>query len=695
MEGVESLRLAQCPRCQRLFAISSHCDRGHLVITETQRAEIRRLFYAEHWRIGTIAREMGLHPGTVQAAIETVRFNPRTLMRPSRLDPYLDFLPRPCAVARGNEKGRVERQIRFLRDRFFAARSFRDVEDLNAQFLRWREEWAHARPCPGDPRKPLTLVATNDEVRILDGEQEVARHARSYDRPLGIHRLLFLEFNLGSAKVIATMKQVVFAIAIALLFASCGGAPESPLAPVKLNFVLIFIDDMGYGDIGSFGPTLNRTPNLDRLAAEGMKLTSFYAQPVCTASRASLMTGSYPIRNGLQTGYWHPVLMPGDPQGIHEDETTVAEVLKQQGYATGIIGKWHLGDQPQFLPNNHGFDYYFGLPYSNDMTPFTPHRNRDFPPLPLLRNGEVFHEVPEDQSFLTGDYTREALKFIDDHHEEPFFLYLSHSMVHVPLWAGEDFNGTSNNKILGDCIEEIDLSVGEVRKKLEEHGIEENTLVFFTSDNGPARGSAGPLRGRKGSTYEGGMREPTIVWWPGTVLAGSEYGDVASTMDILPTFASLAGGSAPAERTDGHDISEILRGAVDQPSEYDAFYYYLGYKLSAVRSGKWKLHVDGTLYDLEADIGESRDVAAENADTVVRLEGLIEKGRRELGDGPIWPLDPGIELPPTARPIGKIEHQPKLLIPRHGREGDAAHEPPIRTRKTPRPPPDFVRPENW
>ena len=236
-----------------------------------------------------------------------------------------------------------------------------------------------------------------------------------------------------------------------------------------------------------------------------MKLTSFYAHPVCTPSRAALMTGSYPIRNGLQTGYWHPVLMPADPQGIHPDETTVAEVLQQRGYATGIVGKWHLGDQPEFLPNNHGFDYYFGLPYSNDMSPFMPLNSRNHPPLPLLRNGEVVREVPEDQSFLTGSYTAEALSFIDRHHDDPFFLYIPHSMVHVPLWAGEAFKGTSANRILGDCIEELDWSVGEVRKKLEEHGhCREHTGVLHVRQRArprQRRAAAGPqgqhLRGRR------------------------------------------------------------------------------------------------------------------------------------------------------------------------------------------------------
>ncbi len=462
------------------------------------------------------------------------------------------------------------------------------------------------------------------------------------------------------------------------------------------NFVLVFIDDMGYGDIGAFGSTLNRTPNLDAMADEGMKLTSFYAHPVCTPSRAALMTGSYPIRNGLQTGYWHGVLMPGDPQGIHADEVTVAEVLKDAGYATGMVGKWHLGDQPEFLPNNHGFDYYFGLPYSNDMSPFMPLNPRNHPPLPLLRNGEVVQEVPEDQSFLTGDYTKEALGFIDRHHDRPFFLYIPHSMVHVPLWAGEDFKGTSGNEILGDCIEELDWSMGEIRKKLEEHGIAKNTLVFFTSDNGPARGSAGPLRGRKGSTYEGGVRVPTLAYWPGMIPAGSSYSDTATTMDILPTFAALAGGSAPEDRIDGHDLSAILAGRTDKASPYDAFYFYRGYSLAAVRSGKWKLHSDGTLYDLEVDIAESRDMAETEPEVVERLGKLLADARATIGDGPTWPTDPGISLPATARPIGKIDREPKLLIPRHGVSGDAAHEPPIRTKRTNvERPPGYERPANW
>ena len=361
-----------------------------------------------------------------------------------------------------------------------------------------------------------------------------------------------------------------------------------------------------------------------------------------------------------------------------------------------MVGKWHLGDQPEFLPTKHGFDYYFGLPYSNDMSPYMPLNPRNHPPLPLLRNLEIIREVPEDQSFLTGDYTAEALAFIDRHKDRPFFLYIPHSMVHVPLWAGEEFKGVSGNGVLGDCIEELDWSVGEIRRKLEEHGIANNTLVFFTSDNGPARGSAGPLRGRKGSTFEGGVRVPTVAWWPGTIPPGSSYNDTATTMDILPTFAALAGAEAPADRIDGHDISAILKGATEQMSPYGEYYYYRGYELQAVRSGEWKLHADGTLYNLEEDVAESEDVSDSTPDVRDRLAALLEKGRETIGDGPVWPIDPGISLPATARPIGKIEREPKLLIPRHGVEGELAHEAPVRTKTVEvKPPPGYERPKNW
>ena len=402
------------------------------------------------------------------------------------------------------------------------------------------------------------------------------------------------------------MKRLVPAVCATLALFSCGGAPEGAPDVRKPNFVLIFIDDMGYGDIGAFGSTDNRTPHLDRLAAEGMRLTSFYAHPVCTPSRAALMTGAYPMRNGLQTGYWHPVLMPGDPQGIHADEITVAEALKEQGYATGIIGKWHLGDQPEFLPNAHGFDYYFGLPYSNDMSPFLPLNKRNHPPLPLLRNGEVIREVPEDQSFLTGDYTAEALKFIDAHHGQPFFLYIPHSMVHVPLFAGDDFRGRSSNGILGDAIEELDWSVGEVRKKLEEHGIAENT--------GPARGSAGPLQ----RTQRQHLRR-RHARARHRLVAGNRSRPAAST-PTRPrpwTFCRLSprwpAARFPSERIDGprHFGHPQRRDRSGLPhTQRSTTTAATNCARCAAGSGNCMLTARSTIW--EADIAESNDVAAEN-----------------------------------------------------------------------------------
>ena len=484
-----------------------------------------------------------------------------------------------------------------------------------------------------------------------------------------------------------------------LLALSCGPSSREARPDSRPpNFVVIFIDDMGYGDIGPFGSTLNRTPNLDRMAAEGMKLTSFYAAPVCTPSRASLMTGSYPIRNGLQTGSWHGVLMPGDEHGIHPNEITIAELLQERGYATACIGKWHLGDQPPFLPTRNGFDYYYGLPYSNDMNPDAPRNIRNHPPLPLLRGekigGEKVLREVKDQSFLTGAYTKEAVQFIEEHRDEPFFVYMPHSMVHVPLYAGEAFRGKSNNGILGDAIEELDWSVGEVLGKLRELGLDDNTLVIFTSDNGPARGSAGPLRGRKGSTYEGGMREPTIAWAPGMVPAGSSYDGVTSTMDLLPTLAALAGAKVPSDRViDGHDISAILAGETGRESPYEFFYYYRGYELRAVRGGDWKLHTNGELYDLGNDIAEANDVSREHAEIVAKLQSALETALVELGDGPSWPGDREVRIGANVRPVGKVE-SPKFLIPRHGQTGEAAHAPLIKG-KTPPPPPGWQAPANW
>ena len=434
----------------------------------------------------------------------------------------------------------------------------------------------------------------------------------------------------------------------------------------KPNFVLIFIDDMGYGDIGPFGSTKNRTPNLDRMAAEGMKLTSFYvAAPVCTPSRAALMTGCYPKRVGLAKGPRHAVLLPGDAHGLNADEVTVAEVLKSAGYATACIGKWHLGDQPEFLPTRHGFDYYFGLPYSNDMWAGHPVKKFNFPPLPLMRGEKAVGRIDTmaDQSKLTALYTQEAVTFIRDNKDRPFFLYLPHNMMHGPLAPGAAFAGKSANGKVGDVIEELDWSTGEILKTIRELGIEKDTLVFFTSDNGAAAGTAAPLRGRKGTCFEGGMREPTLAWWPGTIPAGAVCDEIATAMDILPTFAALAGAKQPQDRIiDGKGARDLLTGKGGAKSKYEAFFYYRRESLSAVRSGPWKLHANGQLYNLDKDIGEKTNVADDNPAVVKRLAGYLEKARADLGDGP----DPG----PGCRPVGKAKGPLKYVIPRSENTND-------------------------
>lgn len=446
-----------------------------------------------------------------------------------------------------------------------------------------------------------------------------------------------------------------------ILAAVLGSFPVWGTPSTKPNIILIFIDDMGYADIGPFGSTVNRTPNLDRMANEGMRLTSFYAAPLCTQSRAALMTGSYPIRVGLMHGTWHPVLMPGDAHGINPEEITIPEVLKENGYATSCIGKWHLGDQLPFLPTRHGFDYYYGIPYSNDMIPVNNAKGRNFPPLPLLRNETVIGEVT-DQSTITENLTREALNFIETNKDNRFFLYMPHVMVHVPLHAGKAFEGKSANGILGDAIEEIDWSVGEIFKTLKRLGLDNDTLVVFTSDNGPARGIATPLRGKKGSTFEGGMREPCIVRWPGHIKASTSCDEITSTMDLLPTFARLAGTSAPTDRTiDGNDIWPLLSSQLGARSAYEAFYYYNKNNLQAVRSGPWKLHLLGdkgqpALYQLNNDISETTNLIGQHPQVARRLRALLESAREDLGDGT---AHPGANVRPVA-----YYKNPKQLIPR-------------------------------
>jgi arylsulfatase A len=440
----------------------------------------------------------------------------------------------------------------------------------------------------------------------------------------------------------------------------------------KPNFIVINIDDLGYADIGPFGSTLHRTPCLDRMAREGRKLTSFYAAPVCSPSRAALMTGCYPKR-ALSIPH---VLFPAGANGLAPAETTVAELLKERGYATALVGKWHLGDQPEFLPTRQGFDEFFGLPYSNDMGPAADGVKSDFgkplpedkgkgqPPLPLLRGETVLQRVrPDDQTRLVELYTAEAERFIRARKDGPFFLYLAHSSVHFPLYPGKDFRGKSKNGLYGDWVEETDASVGRVLDLVRELGLEKKTLVLFTSDNGGTNRAVNrPFRGNKGTTLEGGMRVPTIAWAPGRIPAGTETDAVAGMMDVLPTLARLAGAALPKGRViDGLDLWPVLMGAPDARG-HDVFYYYRGLKLEAVRGGSLKLHLaKGDLYDLSRDPGESKNLAAELPDEVRRLQGLADRMKDDLGlDG----------IGPGCRPLGKVA-DPRPLIAHDGsvREG--------------------------
>jgi arylsulfatase A-like enzyme len=434
------------------------------------------------------------------------------------------------------------------------------------------------------------------------------------------------------------------------------------------NFVVIFIDDMGYGDIGPFGSDRNDTPHLDRMAEEGLKLTSFYvAAAVCTPSRAGLMTGTYPRRINLAEGWRHSVLFPGDPKGLNPEEVTIAEVLRDAGYATGCFGKWHLGDQPKFLPTNQGFDTYFGIPYSNDMWPG--HKRWPFPPLPVLRGTEVVDRITDmqGQARLCKRFTDAAVRFIKDHQDEPFFVYLPHSFVHLPRRARPRFMNQAKSAAQA-VLEEVDWSVGRILQTLREAGLAEETLVLFTSDNGPAGGlSSGPLRGNKGTVWEGGFREPTIAWWPETIPASSVCDEMATTMDLLPTFAALAGGEAPNDRViDGHNIRSLLLGPDDAQSPYKHFFYYRRNKLRAVRSGPWKLFRNGRLYNLEKDLGERHNVAKQHPKVIKRLRRSMKRFQKNIEQ--------------HNRPAGHVENA-RTLLPRPGVAGEKAYAPTLKGEK--------------
>lgn len=443
----------------------------------------------------------------------------------------------------------------------------------------------------------------------------------------------------------------------------------TPVAAAPPNVVIIFIDDMGYGDLGCYGSEVNDTPHVDRLAAEGMRFTDHYsASPVCTPSRAALLTGCYPGRVGFDVfgkrkNAW--VLFPGFAEGLHPDEKTLAELLKEKGYATSHVGKWHLGDQPEHLPTRHGFDSYFGVPYSNDMC--ITRKRRGYPPMPLLRDEEVIQEQPT-QAALIERYTEEAVSFIRANRDQPFFLYFGHLHVHLPHYVMEPFISKSRNGRYGAAVSAIDWSTGVLMAELKRLGIEENTIVIFTSDNGSrARdegGSNAPLRGRKGQTWEGGMRVPCIVRWPAAVPAGKVSGELSTMMDFYPTLATLAGHDrATLRKHDGVDLQAVWRGEPGATSPREHFFYFMRNDLHAVRSGKWKLRhaIDMgddsdpdrlELFDLDADIGETRDLAADHPDVVAKLTAAMAKIRTALGDARLE-IEGNERRPPAVSPNPK------------------------------------------
>ena len=441
------------------------------------------------------------------------------------------------------------------------------------------------------------------------------------------------------------------------------------------NIVLINCDDLGYGDLGCYGSTRNETPVLDRMAEEGMRFSDFYmASPVCSPSRAAMLTGCYPPRIGFGSLDGLMVLFPGHRLGLHPDEVTIAQLLADAGYATKLVGKWHCGDQGPFLPTRHGFDGYYGIPYSNDMGRQTWYDGvpsladllaetgrhlpvAEMPPLPLLLDDEVLEAQP-DQASLTARFVEESVRFLRANRDRPFFLYLAHIYVHLPIYVLDRFAAASRNGTYGAAVASIDWAAGVLLDELRRLGLEEDTLVVFTSDNGSrARdgGSNDPLRGTKGTTWEGGMRVPCIARWPGRVPAGTVASTLASAMDLYPTLAALADVALPADRViDGRDLSAVLVGD-DPTSPHEAFCFYRGDDLEALRTGEWKLHFakDGApvdeLYDVVADPAETIDRFGERPDVVADLTARADAARAELGDGRL-----GI-VGRSVRPIGEVD----------------------------------------
>jgi arylsulfatase len=476
----------------------------------------------------------------------------------------------------------------------------------------------------------------------------------------------------------------VIASCLCFIAVTLQAAPDRSSTP---NLVIVFCDDLGYADIGCFGAKGYTTPNLDRMAKEGIRLTRFYdAQPVCSASRAGLMTGCYPSRVGIQSA-----LSPNAKIGINSNEVTIAEIAKQRGYATAIFGKWHLGRQTQFLPTHHGFDEYFGLPYSNDMWPFHPEyvnrppeeakRRPGYPDLPLIEGDKVINPAitHADQPHLTTWYTERAVKFIEKNKDRPFFLYVPHNMCHVPLFVSDKFKGKSARGLFGDVLMEIDWSVGQILAALKKNGLDKDTMVIFTSDNGPwlsygnHAGSALPLREGKGTCWEGGFRVPFIARWPGKIPKGSVCKEPAMTIDLLPTFAKLIGAELPKHKIDGMDVWPLLSGDPKAKNPHESYWFWFGNnQLEAVMSGTWKLQLPHTyrtlggkpggrdgkpisyqtrqiekaeLYDLDNDISETTDLADKHPDVVKRLEIFAEQAREELGDSLTQRTGKGVREP--------------------------------------------------
>jgi arylsulfatase len=484
--------------------------------------------------------------------------------------------------------------------------------------------------------------------------------------------------------------RIFFPFSIPLILLSCQTWNDQARNEELPNVVIIFTDDQGYGDVGVYGARGYTTPNLDKMAAEGMRFTDFYsAQAVCSASRAALLSGCYPNRIGISGAF-----MPWAMVGINENEVTIAELLKQKDYATGIFGKWHLGHHKQFLPLQHGFDEYFGIPYSNDMWPVNydgqpvtdsavvPHKFR-YPPLPLIEGNEKIKEIHDldGQNQLTTWYTERAVRFIENNKDHPFFLYVPHSMPHVPLGVSDKFSGKSEQGMYGDLMMEIDWSVGEILKALRINGLEEKTLVIFTTDNGPwlnfgnHAGSTGGLREGKGTSFEGGQKVPCILKWPGVIPEGVICNKMASTIDLLPTLAEITSTKLPDHKIDGVSILPLLKGDPDANPRDNLLYYYRRNSLEAVRIGNWKLVFphehrsyedvlpgnDGWpgpyksgqsvlgLYDLRRDPGERYNVIEQYPEIVEKLERFAEEARQDLGD------DLTQAEGTNQRPIGRLE----------------------------------------